>query len=124
MRKRFAFALLLVCAGCLPPGEPPVGRITDNTGKLPLTPEEKRERMITELTAALLRFAPGAAMQFRADSASVAEMETVVRECAKITGITHDRNSRWQLYSRYTGNEWIVDIIDGGKPVHTIRIER
>jgi len=124
--KKYLFAVLLLCsaAGCLPPGDPPTGNITVNTEKIPLTPEEKRERMIAELTAALLQIAPGAAMRLNADQASVAEMDMVVKECAKITGLSHDRNARWQLYSHYTATEWVVDIVDGDQTVRSIRITR
>ena len=124
--KKYLFAVMLLCgaAGCLPPGDPPTGNITVNTEKIPLTPEEKRERMIAELTAALLQIAPGAAMRLNADQASVAEMNMVIKECAKITGLSYDRNSRWQLYSHYTATEWVVDIVDGDQTVHSIRITR
>ena len=124
--KKYLLLILMLCgaAGCLPPGEPPTGNITDNTGRIPLTPEEKRERMITELTAALLQTAPGTAMQCRSDNASRLEIANVLQDCAKITGLTSDRNSRWQLYSYYTDSEWVVDIIDGGRQVRSIRIPR
>lgn len=125
MKKNFfSVLLLLFFAGCLPPGTPPPGNITVNTETIPLTREEKRERMITELAAVLLQTVPGGAIRLRADAASVTEMNAVIRECAKITGIYSGSDSNWLIYSHCTDSEWIVELVHGSEVVHTIRLQR
>ena len=117
-------AVIFAVSGCLPAGDPPTGAITTNTEKIPCTPEEKRERMIAELTVLIFQYAPGAGMRFTADNASAAEMDNIIRECAKITGIHPDRNAPWLLHSYFTADKWIIELVNNGKVIDRVMVAR
>ncbi|MCI5779958.1 MAG: hypothetical protein MR051_09140 [Lentisphaeria bacterium] len=127
MNRREAAALLLLAAGlsgCLPPGEPPPGNVTENPEMVLLTRDEVRERMITELASALLMHAPGAAVSLTADAVSAGEMRRVWTECVKLTGNPAAEVARWNVDSRYDGPSWQVELRHDGRTVRRIALPR
>ena len=124
MRKQALAALLLLAAGCLPPGDPPAGNVVDNSDKLLSTAAEVRERMITELTTALLMYAPGAAVRLETDDASRAEMFRVWAECVKLTGNVPDARAEWVVTSRCTDTTWQVALRRRDEIVRRIELPR
>ena len=124
MRKLALAALLLLAAGCLPPGDPPAGNVIENGEKLPVTAAEVRERMITELTTALLMYAPGATVRLETDAASRAEMFRVWAECVKLTGNVPGAQAEWTVASRSTDTTWQVTLRRRDEIVRRIELPR
>ena len=124
MRRLALAALLALAAGCLPCGDPPPGNVTENPDRLPVTAAEVRERMITELTAALLQYAPGAAVRLETDGASRAEMFRVWAECVKLTGNSAEANAEWVISSRCTDRTWHVALRRRDEEVRSIELPR
>ena len=111
--------LKLFC-GCLPPGEPPAGNITGNNLTVPQNPQNIRENAITELTAALLTYAPGENFYLDYDQNSAADIINVWNECAKFTGIKRVVKSDWQIISRMIDDQWQIKISHKGKIIWSV----
>ena len=115
-----AAALILALVGCLPPGDPPEGHVTFTPDTPPVTAAEARERMITELTTALLMSAPGADVDLEMDNASRADMLRVWPECVKLTGNRMRPGADWVVRSCCTDREWQVELLHRGTSVRKI----
>ena len=126
-RPRIGVASALLAAllgGCLPPGDPPPGNVTVNPDTPAVTAAAARERMITELTTALLLEAPGAEVRLETDAATRAAMLRVWPECAKLTGSRTVANAEWTVRSTGAGGRWQVELRRKDTVVRSIVLPR
>lgn len=107
------FLITISLCGCLPPGKPPAGNITENIITIPKKREEIRESIITELTAVILTYAPGENFLLDYDRNSADDILAVWRECRKLTGSKRCAGSEWKIISRNTNGKWSIKIMQG-----------
>lgn len=113
-------AIIILC-GCLPPGNPPPGNITGNEITLPKNRDEIREKVIAELTAAILSHAPGMNICLDYDKYSASDMLFVWQECAKFTGSKLSDESDLMIISRNNNGHWLIKMVLGKKVICNIR---
>ena len=92
---RQADPVLLVLCGCqlfLPAGEPPAGRITDNTPDTAITGEELKNNAVTLLTAFLLTHP-----EIRSVSAACVTAEAVLKEASSVSGAAVQKRAVYTL---------------------------
>ena len=127
MKLPFCLAtIIFAAAGCtlLPPGEPPLGNVTDNFFPDPDTAAARREYMIAALSAALLtRCAPGDSVTARSDAATAEDFDAVLRQCRKITGINFCGGAKLQLFSRRHDGRWIITLTEAEKELQSVEIK-
>jgi hypothetical protein len=90
-----AIPVLLVLCGChifLPAGDPPEGRITDNTLHNAVTPHELRNQAVTALTAFLLTHP-----QVSSISVSDKEAQSVLKEASSVAGVAAEESAAYKL---------------------------
>ena len=96
MKKLFlTIPVLLVLCGCqlfLPAGEPPAGRITDNTPDTAITGAELKNNAVTLLTAFLLTHP-----EIRTVNATCVTAEAVLKEASSVSGAAVQKRAVYTL---------------------------
>ncbi len=108
-----AFLSMVFLCGCLPPGNPPAGNITENIINIPADRNEIRENLITEISAFILTYAPGENFILDYDETSAADILIVWHECAKLTGSKRVAAAEWKIISRNINGNWNIKLMQG-----------
>ncbi len=95
--KKFCSAvpLLLILCGCqifLPAGDPPAGKITDNTQQGAVSQQELKNNAVTALTAFLLTHP-----EIRCVGVSGAEAKDVLKEASSVAGVAAVKSALYNL---------------------------